>query len=137
MKDDYGTKLYQYFETQFGNIVQACNWVHMIQHEKGGKVEGFGSFDWRTLAATVSLYLEGRPFPEHGPPYYLSTEYGSKLYTAIATGEVEEKETDLKAICELVVDLTRLRMEEVPHLCIENYAPELFGKLLVEFKNSR
>lgn len=37
---------------------------------------------------------------------------------------------DFKEVCGLVVRLTELRMKEVPHLCIENYAPELMAKML-------
>ena len=38
----------------------------------------------------------------------------------------------LKVICEMTVRLTELWIREVPHLCIENFAPELFGKLMHE-----
>lgn len=36
----------------------------------------------------------------------------------------------LRQICELTVRLTELRQAECKHLSIENYAPELFYKLL-------
>jgi len=35
-------------------------------------------------------------------------------------------------IVQLTIELTRLRMEQVPHLAIENFAPELYGNLLRE-----
>ena len=38
----------------------------------------------------------------------------------------------LQAICEMTVRLTELKLREVPHLCIENFAPELFAKLMRE-----
>ena len=36
----------------------------------------------------------------------------------------------LREICAVTVELTRLRQNECKHLCIENFAPELLGKLL-------
>jgi len=41
----------------------------------------------------------------------------------------------LKEICKATVRLTELRQNECKHLCIENYSPELFGKLLYEYLN--
>lgn len=43
----------------------------------------------------------------------------------------------LKQICDLTVELTRLRQNEVKHLCIENYAPKLFGRLLREWNENK
>jgi hypothetical protein len=43
---------------------------------------------------------------------------------------------ELKAICDLTNSLTRMRWEECRHLCIENFAPELFGKLLWAYNNN-
>ena len=40
---------------------------------------------------------------------------------------------DLAMICSLTIDLTRLRQNECKHLCIENFAPELFERLLRAF----
>ncbi len=40
---------------------------------------------------------------------------------------------ELKQICRLTVELTRLRQNECKHLCIENIAPDIFGKLLDVF----
>ena len=37
---------------------------------------------------------------------------------------------ELRLVSDLTIDLTRLRQEHCKHLCIENYAPELFHKLL-------
>jgi hypothetical protein len=37
---------------------------------------------------------------------------------------------ELKVIADLTVELTRLRQNECKHLCIENLAPEIFGKLV-------
>ena len=39
---------------------------------------------------------------------------------------------ELRELCTLTVDLTRLRQNECKHLCIENFAPELLGKLISE-----
>lgn len=43
---------------------------------------------------------------------------------------------ELKAICEMTVELTKLRQNGCKHLCIENFAPELFRMLLQEFANN-
>ena len=37
---------------------------------------------------------------------------------------------DLKVIADLTLALTVLRQNECKHLCIENAAPEMFGKLV-------
>ena len=39
---------------------------------------------------------------------------------------------ELRELCALTVELTRLRQNECKHLCIENVAPELLGKLIRE-----
>jgi hypothetical protein len=39
---------------------------------------------------------------------------------------------ELRELCALTVELTRLRQNECKHLCIENFAPELLGKLIRE-----
>ncbi len=39
---------------------------------------------------------------------------------------------ELRELCTLVAELTRLRQNECKNLCIENFAPELLGKLLGE-----
>lgn len=39
---------------------------------------------------------------------------------------------ELRELCRLTVELTRLRQNECKHLCIENFAPELLGKLIRE-----
>ena len=36
-------------------------------------------------------------------------------------------------ICRLTLELVRLRQNECKHLCIENLAPKIFGRLLREF----
>ena len=36
---------------------------------------------------------------------------------------------NFRAICELTLRLTEHKLKEVPHLCIENFAPELLAKL--------
>jgi hypothetical protein len=36
----------------------------------------------------------------------------------------------LRHICDMTVRLTELRQAECKHLCIENYAPEIFHRLL-------
>lgn len=46
------------------------------------------------------------------------------------------KTQELKEICDLVVRLTELRQEKCKYLCIENFAPELLGKLLTEYLNA-
>jgi hypothetical protein len=43
---------------------------------------------------------------------------------------------ELKHICDMTVELTRLRQNETKHLIKENFAPELLGKLLREFNIS-
>lgn len=48
----------------------------------------------------------------------------------------EQKETEqmtadeLKVLCDLTAKLTEYKLKEVPHLCIENFAPELLAKLV-------
>jgi hypothetical protein len=44
---------------------------------------------------------------------------------------------ELKQICDLTLELTRLRQNEVKHLYIENYAPEVFGELLRELAENK
>ena len=39
---------------------------------------------------------------------------------------------ELRELCALTVELTKLRQNECKHLCIENFAPELLGKLIRE-----
>lgn len=39
---------------------------------------------------------------------------------------------ELRELCAVTVELTRLRQNECKHLCIENFAPELLGKLIRE-----
>lgn len=39
---------------------------------------------------------------------------------------------ELKELCALTVELTKLRQAECKHLCIENFAPELLGNLIRE-----
>ena len=39
---------------------------------------------------------------------------------------------ELRELCTLTVELTKLRQAECKHLCIENFAPELLGKLIRE-----
>lgn len=43
---------------------------------------------------------------------------------------------DVESICRLTVELTKLRQNECKHLCIENFAPELFGRLIRELDNA-
>lgn len=40
----------------------------------------------------------------------------------------------VKAITQLVRELTELRLRNSPALCIENFAPELFGRLLLVYQ---
>lgn len=44
---------------------------------------------------------------------------------------------DLRELCAVTVELTRLRQNECKHLAIENFAPELLGKLLRERQEVR
>lgn len=39
---------------------------------------------------------------------------------------------EFKELCALTVELTKMRQAECKHLCIENFAPELLGKLIRE-----
>lgn len=45
--------------------------------------------------------------------------------------------TELKHICQLTAELTRIRQTTVRHLSVENYAPALLGKLLNELKTHK
>ena len=37
-------------------------------------------------------------------------------------------------LCQLTEKLTAMKLKEVPHLCIENFAPELLAKLVAATK---
>ncbi len=39
---------------------------------------------------------------------------------------------ELRELCTLTVELTRLRQAECKHLCIETFAPQLLGNLIKE-----
>jgi hypothetical protein len=39
---------------------------------------------------------------------------------------------ELREMCAMTVELTRLRQNECKHLAIEHFAPDLLGKLLAE-----
>jgi hypothetical protein len=41
---------------------------------------------------------------------------------------------ELQIICNTVVKLTELKLNQVAHLCIENFAQECLGKLLSELR---
>jgi hypothetical protein len=41
----------------------------------------------------------------------------------------------MKVLSEMAVELTRLRQNECKHLCIENYTPEVFEKLIRAVRN--
>lgn len=43
-------------------------------------------------------------------------------------------DTQLREICLLVVELTRLRQEECKHLSVENFAPDLFRELVAALR---
>lgn len=40
---------------------------------------------------------------------------------------------ELRALCGLTVELTRLRQNECKHLAVENFATKMFGKLMCEY----
>ena len=42
----------------------------------------------------------------------------------------------LEVLADMTVRLTELRLRNCGHLCIENVAPEIFGKLLYEFRTA-
>lgn len=44
---------------------------------------------------------------------------------------------ELKHLCQLTADLTRIRQSTVRHLSVENYAPALLSKLLNELKTHK
>lgn len=44
---------------------------------------------------------------------------------------------ELHELCELTVQLTKLRQNECAHLCIENIAPDILRKLLDELRNHK
>lgn len=44
---------------------------------------------------------------------------------------------ELREICKLTVELTRLKQDEWKHLCVENAGPEIFVNLLSVFDESR
>lgn len=37
---------------------------------------------------------------------------------------------ELKHLCDATIELCKIRAQGVPHLCVENLAPEILGKLL-------
>ena len=41
---------------------------------------------------------------------------------------------NLKHLCDLTVRLTELRLKGCGYLCIENYAPEVFAKLMAIYE---
>lgn len=41
---------------------------------------------------------------------------------------------ELRAICDMTVELTKVRQLGCAHLYVENFAPELFAKLMAEWK---
>lgn len=45
-------------------------------------------------------------------------------------------EQELKIIADMTITLTEMRKKSCDHLCIENFAPELFEKLLRGYHNS-
>ncbi len=49
---------------------------------------------------------------------------------------MQPSKDELKIMCNLVLRLTKLRQNECVHLCIENFAPECFGKLLLYFRKN-
>lgn len=40
-----------------------------------------------------------------------------------------------RILVDVTVHFTKLRLQECPHLCVENYAPELLEKLLRAARN--
>lgn len=44
---------------------------------------------------------------------------------------------ELREICELTIKLTELRQNECKHLCVENFATELFSRLLQELSMNK
>ena len=40
----------------------------------------------------------------------------------------------LRVLCDATVKLTELKLREVPHLCIENFAPKLLEKMIAATK---
>jgi len=44
---------------------------------------------------------------------------------------------EFRIICDTTVKLTQLRQNECKHLCIENIAPEIMGKLIAELQASK
>lgn len=40
---------------------------------------------------------------------------------------------ELKILCDTVVELTRIKVAETPHLCVENFSAELFSKMLAAY----
>jgi len=43
-------------------------------------------------------------------------------------------DTQLKIICDMAIELTVIKMRNCEHLSIENFTPELLGKLLASIK---
>lgn len=58
---------------------------------------------------------------------------GQSLLNAGLGVTVEE----LRELCELTIQLTKLRQNECKHLCIENIAPDILRKLLDELRNHK
>jgi len=46
---------------------------------------------------------------------------------------IEINAESLKEICSLTAKLTEFRQNECKQLCVENVAPEIFGKLIDEY----
>ena len=43
---------------------------------------------------------------------------------------------ELQILCNMVVELTRIKQKEVPHLCIENFASECLEKIIISYSNA-
>lgn len=51
-------------------------------------------------------------------------------YTPVAMEPIPRPIEEFRALCDLTLELTRLRQNECKHLCVENVAPEILNNLL-------
>ena len=42
---------------------------------------------------------------------------------------------EFRYACDLTLRLTELKIKEVPHLCIENFAPELLARIIGAYRS--
>lgn len=78
---------------------------------------------------TVSL----QEFRELEHDFADEVKENNELKQQIAGLKAQLSVEELKQVCALTVKLTELRQRDCPHLCIENFAPEVFAKLCAAY----